>query len=1576
MAQTFTEQTGDGDATVNFTFPSYQSSDVKVRVDGVLKDAGTHYNIINYTTTGGGDVVFTSGNIPSSPALIRIYRDTNVDAAKATYTAGSSVKAADLNNNNTQLLYRAQEEQVPNLIQSYDIAASGIETSNIKDDAITNAKLADNAVVTENILDGQVDAVKLNQNSGSEAVVTNAIRANAVTNAKLADNAVDSRNYVDGSIDRVHLEADIIDSTKLADDSINSEHYVDASINTAHIANSAVTSNKIANNAVTTTEILNGAVTTAKLAADSVTNAKIANNSIDSEHYVDGSIDTAHIADDAVTNAKVADDAIHTEQIMDGQVDAIKLNQSSGSEAVVTNAIRDNAVTTAKIATNAVTDNEIATGTLDNRYYTKAQSDAAYFNVSTGDTIKNGDSFPDNDTTIATTAAINDRIVDLVEEVGGFRPIANETSFPTSNPDVNAQHGQQAGRLGGTIISVKEASTNLVPSGTTVTIANGAGTGNTVTITGVPSTIPSGFGFLVETTATTHTYAFHRLTPKATEVTAVAGKATEIGRLGTAAAVADMAILGTADVVADLNTLGTADVVADMNTLGTADVVADMNTLAVTSVVNNMDTVASAVTNVNNVGGSIANVNTTAGSIANVNTVAGSIANVNTVGGAISNVNSVGGSISNVNTVASNISSVNNFANQYRIGANNPTTSLDTGDLFFNTTSNSLKVYTGSAWVDGVTATGNFAVVTGNTFTGSNRYNDNAKAEFGTGADLQIFHDGTNSRIENDVTNLFIQSNLINLTNHDGSEVLINANANGSVNLYYDNATRLSTTSYGLNIVGDARWGDTRKATFGDNGTDLQIFHDGTNSNIYNATGEFKIRGNDVRLMNAAGNEHMLIGTANGSVALYHDNSKKLETYSAGTEILGNLRLQSGGAYLSDNVKAHFGNSSDLQIYHDPATGGSSFIDATGTLQIHTSELYINNEANTERMIRCVQDGAVELYFNGGKKLHTVNSGVEILGAESTNAELFISADEGDDNSDKWKFVAFAAPTGEFLLSNYTSGSWESSIKAIGNGAVELYHNDSKKLETTSDGSTVYGKLSFGGSGTAIKANDDRTIELGNSSDLQLEHTGGANTIGAAAGQYLYIYADELRLNSKTGTEKYVSGSLNGAVELYHDNSKRFETTSTGGSITGRLTVRGANDTTFDHVGVLNLTGTDAFNSGNAGSGINFVGKYNSSGSTTQFAQISGIKEDTGDGTYDAALTFGVRNDAEGVNIERVRITSAGNLRIPKDNARLQIGAGQDLELYHNGSNSIIDSNTGNLEITSDSFYVNNAANNENMIRATANAGVKLYYNNSNKFETTSSGATLTGDLNVSNDVLISSTGEFYGYDNAKLVLGHGRDLSIYHDGSDSRIQDSTNLKITTNNLVALNYAESQYILRGLNGAQVELYHAGNKKLETTSSGIDVTGACGCDSLNVNSSLGNNGKLAVKMDSNKHIAFSSTQSEVSNVPALVAFQDNGSLQSMGFRGVDLRFATGSAQRWSIDGTGHFRPQVNNTYDIGTSSYRVRNIYTNDLHLSNKGHQNDVDGTWGDWTMQEGESDLFLKNNRSGKKYKFNLTEVS
>ena len=86
--------------------------------------------------------------------------------------------------------------------------------------------------------------------------------------------------------------------------------------------------------------------------------------------------------------------------------------------------------------------------------------------------------------------------------------------------------------------------------------------------------------------------------------------------------------------------------------------------------------------------------------------------------------------------------------------------------------------------------------------------------------------------------------------------------------------------------------------------------------------------------------------------------------------------------------------------------------------------------------------------------------------------------------------------------------------------------------------------------------------------------------------------------------------------------------------------------------------------------------------------------------------------------------------------------------------------------------------------------------------------------------------------------------------------------------------------------------------------------------------------------------------------------------------------TGGSERLRIDSSGHVLPATNDTYDLGSTSKRWRDIFTGDLNLSNEGKSNDVDGTWGNYTIQEGESDLFLINNRTGKKYKFNLTEVS
>ena len=310
------------------------------------------------------------------------------------------------------------------------------------------------------------------------------------------------------------------------------------------------------------------------------------------------------------------------------------------------------------------------------------QLDNLYFRQDTGETIESGDTWSSSDGSIATTAAIDARIIDLVDDVGGFVPIADETSFPTANPDVN--------NGAGTLISIKEISTSRTPSGGTVTIANGSGS-NTVTITGCGTTVlAAGYGAIVETTTTLHTYTFHRLTPLATEVSTVASNVSDVNTV--------------ASNISDINTVAGNN--ADIDTL--AAISADITTLA--HIEDGTDATDA--------------IQTVAGSISNVNTVADDLneatSEIDTVATNITNVNTVGNAITNVNTVASNITDVNTFANRYRISATAPTTSLDDGDLWWDTTNDTLKVYdaTSSAWVAGVTTTSGFATTSGFTMSG------------------------------------------------------------------------------------------------------------------------------------------------------------------------------------------------------------------------------------------------------------------------------------------------------------------------------------------------------------------------------------------------------------------------------------------------------------------------------------------------------------------------------------------------------------------------------------------------------------------------------------------------------------------------------------------------------------------------------------------------------------------------------------------------------------------------------------------------------------------------------------------
>ena len=299
---------------------------------------------------------------------------------------------------------------------------------------------------------------------------------------------------------------------------------------------------------------------------------------------------------------------IITDNIRDAQITSVKIKDGTIVGADISDSA---AIPFAKLATgllpSGITVNsnnivngsikaeDLETGTLDGRYFTETESDARYFRQDSTETISSGDTWSSADSHIATTGAINARIIDLIEEVGGFVPLANETSFPDVNPDINNGNG--------TIVSVQAASTALGTG--TITIANGRGTGKPVIITGVTETIPQGFGFLVETTSTDHTYAFHRLVAKATEVHTIASNITNINAVNANQANINAVVANQANIDKVVGNESNINLVSGELAPFTTDLGFITNTVNTTAAGNDINTVADNIQDVKDVANTI-----------------------------------------------------------------------------------------------------------------------------------------------------------------------------------------------------------------------------------------------------------------------------------------------------------------------------------------------------------------------------------------------------------------------------------------------------------------------------------------------------------------------------------------------------------------------------------------------------------------------------------------------------------------------------------------------------------------------------------------------------------------------------------------------------------------------------------------------------------------------------------------------------------------------------------------------------------------------------------------------------------
>jgi len=241
----------------------------------------------------------------------------------------------------------------------------------------------------------------------------------------------------------------------------------------------------------------------------------------------------------------------------------------------------------------------------------------------------------------------------------------------------------------------------------------------------------------------------------------------------------------------------------------------------------------------------------------------------------------------------------------------------------------------------------------GVTTTGDISFGDSDVAKFGASNDLQIFHDSNNSHIVDSGTgDLFVKNDSTTyFMNAAGTEYKAYFQSNGGCALYYDNSSKLATTTNGISVSGNATFADNGKAIFGA-GSDLQIYHDGNNSTIRDGgTGVLILQSNQMNVQSSTGEQSAQFNE-NSDVKLYFDNAVKFQTSSVGSktdQLWGISDADTGialGANGSDIMQFYTGNNERMRIDSSGNVGiGTS---SPSSFSTNANNLVVGSGSGTE----------------------------------------------------------------------------------------------------------------------------------------------------------------------------------------------------------------------------------------------------------------------------------------------------------------------------------------------------------------------------------------------------------------------------------------------------------------------------------------------------------------------------------------------------------------------------------------------------------------------------------------------------
>lgn len=617
--------------------------------------------------------------------------------------------------------------------------------------------------------------------------------------------------------------------------------------------------------------------------------------------------------------------------------------------------------------------------------------------------------------------------------------------------------------------------------------------------------------------------------------------------------------------------------------------------------------------------------------------------------------------------------------------------------------------------------------LTGGTMSGDVIFNDNIRAKFGTGGDLNVYHDGSNSRIQNITGDIRI----INFA--DDKDIIFQSDdGSGSITEYFRIDGGYSSP-YTIFPNGST-------LALGDD-LDLRLVHTGSHSFIdQTGVGNLYIRqkNDDKDIIFESDNG---AGSTTPYITLDGSNVR--------TQIDREMRFM-------DTIPAKFGTGGDLQIQHSST---DSFIEN------NTGNLFISNFAN-DKDIRFATDNG-----SGGTATYFFLDGSQA----TASGTLFT---KWGDNS----YITLGDGSDLYFFHNGTDTKMQSQT---GDLVFEQLADDKDIVFKSDDGAggvATYFQLDGGQTQTRvfknIKFEDSVKGTFGTGDDLQVYHDG--------TNSYINNFVGELNVWQNANDKDIVFASDNGSGGI-------IEYLRLDGS-DERLTVNAPNGMLFfDNIKAKFGTSSDIeiFHSGTHSFITNATGDL----TIANYADDRSIYFQNDDGSGGSTTYFQLNGFA-------VRTDVLQNFRT-QDNIKFQAGSSGDFNIFHNGSNSYLENETGDL-------YVRNNADDKDIIFQSDDGagGLATYFQ-------------LSG---VSSRVQFSKNQ--WLTDNVKILLGNNDDLEIYHSGSHSIIQDNGtgDLLLRGNNLRLQNSDGLQTFLHGYNNQGVELYYNAVKKLETRSTGIKITG--------------------------------------------------------------------------------------------------------------------------------------------------------